>query len=346
MRKKAFGVGVRLNDAESVRRYLKEKKLLRDDLKITKDDECIYFPVVKIPAELRKYKQVIKLFEERKIKPRSYKDIVSLPKKLRVELPTSYDIVGDIILIKLPNDLIKYQQAIGEALLRAHKNIRTVCRIEPVSGELRTRYVVVIAGEHRTVTTHKEYGLSFLVDVQSTYFSPRLASERRRVTSLVQQKETIVDMFAGVGPFSIIIARYAHPKLVYAIDKNTEAVRLAKENVRKNHVLDRVEVIQADAIDIAQVVPEKADRIIMNLPFSALRFFSSALQIAHNNCMIHYYDIAKDEEIQGRIDSLKEIANDCSFELSHFSIRKMKTYAPREFYIGIDITARKRADVA
>lgn len=346
MKKKSCGIGVRFIDAESVRRYLKEKKLLRDDVKIARDGEFIYFPVVEIPAELLKYKQVTKLFEERETKSRTYKDLVVLPKKLYEELPTSYDIVGDILLIKLSNDLIPYQYVIGEALLISHKNIKTVCRIEPVSGELRVRNVVIIAGENRTLTTHIEYGLSFLVDVHTTYFSTRLASERRRVAGLVQPKETIVDMFAGVGPFSIMIARYATPMIVYAIDKNEDAVRLAKQNVKQNHVLDRVEVIHADAKELTKVVFKKADRIIMNLPFSAQRFFSSALKIANSRCIIHYYDILKEEEIQGRINSLNAIAKGCSFELIDFSIRKIKTYAPREFYIGIDITARKRADVA
>ena len=344
--KKSLGIGVRLADAESVRRYLRQKSVLRDDLKVIKGKEWIYFPVSKIPKDLQDCKQVERSFDERTRKPRSYKDLAEVPAMLGESLPTSYDIVGDIILIKIPSKLIAYQQVIGMALLRAHRNIRTVCRVDPVSGELRTRPVVVIAGERRTTTIHKEHGLSFLVDVQRTYFSPRLASERKRIACLVHDQETVVDMFTGVGPFAITIARYASPKIIYAIDKNSEAVRLAKENVLRNHVLDRVEVIQADAKDVDQAIPVKADRIIMNLPFSAMHFFPHALTIAQQRCVIHYYDIVREDQIQGRIGALHESAAASSFELSTSSIRKMKTYAPREFYIGIDITARKRADVA
>ena len=143
------------------------------------------------------------------------------------ELPTSYDVVGAIILIKLPKALFPYRKEIGKALLETHKNIRTVCLIDPVSGELRTRNVTIIAGENQTLTTHTEYGLSFDVDVETTYFSPRLASERKRVADLVKPGEIVVDMFAGVAPFSIMIARYAKPKIVYAIDKNKEAIKLS-----------------------------------------------------------------------------------------------------------------------
>lgn len=346
MKKESLGVGARLNDAETIRKYLKEKDLLRDDVRISKEGGYIYFPVVEIPKELQKYKKVTKFFEVRKKEPQSYKDLVSLPEALRGKLPTSYDVVGDIILIKLSQYLVPFQHAIGEALLRTHKNIRVVCRVKPVSGELRTRDVVCIAGEQRTLTNHTEYGLSFRVDIQTTYFSSRLGSERKRIADLVQPEETIVDMFAGVAPFSIMIARYAKPRIVYAIDKNKEAVVFAKQNVKRNHVLDKVEVIHADARDVEKVVPRKTDRIIMNLPFSAYQFFSSALSIASDTCRIHYYDILKDEEINARIEALKKIAVEHTFVLVDVSVRKIKSYTPREFYIGIDITATKHADVA
>ena len=60
--------------------------------------------------------------------------------------------------------------------------------------------------------------------LKETYFSPRLANERKRITSLVKPGETVVDMFAGVAPFSIMIAKYANPKIIYAIDKNKDAI--------------------------------------------------------------------------------------------------------------------------
>ncbi len=344
--KKTKAVCAPLTEAEPLRRALRERNLLRDDVEIAKEGKHIYFPIKGVPEDLCSYKVVTKSFELKATKPHSYKDLLKLPKKLMEELPTSYDVVGAIILIKLPKTLFCYRKEIGKALLETHKNIRTVCLIDPVSGELRTRNVAIIAGENQTLTNHTEYGLSFDVDVETTYFSPRLASERKRVADLVKPGETVVDMFAGVAPFSIMIARYAKPKIVYAIDKNKEAVLLAQQNAKQNHVLDTVEIIHADANDVEKVVPKKVDRIIMNLPFSAYNFFSLALSIAAQTCIVHYYDIIKEEEIEARIDALKKIAAEHSYILSDLSIRKIKTYAPREFYIGIDITATKHADVA
>jgi tRNA (guanine37-N1)-methyltransferase len=346
-KQKAASVCVPFSEAEPVRRTLRQLNILRDDLLIKKDETSIYFPVKEVTKELSTYVVVTKAFEEKNRKPHTYKDLVSIPEKLRQSLPTSYDVIGDIILIKLPKDLLKYQKKIGKALLDTHPHVHTVCSIDPVAGELRTRDLAFIAGEHQTRTIHTEYGLLFTVDVLKTYFSPRLASERKRIAAQVKPGETIVDMFTGVAPFPVTIARYAKPKIIYAVDKNIEAIQLAHENILKNHVLDHVEVIEGDAKDICELIPVKANRIIMNLPFSAFTFFSQALSIANTtNCTIHYYDIIKEEDIQRRIEELKGIAQTSSFTLSDVTVHKIKTYAPREFYIGIDITATKHADVA
>ena len=85
--------------------------------------------------------------------------------------------------------------------------------------------------------------------------------------------------------------------------------------MKQNHVLDTVEVIHADANDVEKIIPKKADRIIMNLPFSAYRFFPLALSIAANTCIVHYYDIIKEEDIEARIDALKKIATEHSYIL-------------------------------
>lgn len=344
--KKTKAVCIPLSEAEPIRRTLRESNLLCDDVEMLKEGEFIYFPVKEVTKELRSYKIVSKSFQLKATKPHCYKDLLKLPKKLLNELPTSYDTVGAIILLKFPKVLFPYRKEIGKALLETHNNIRTVCLVDPVSGELRTRNVEIIAGEKRTLTTHTEYGLLFDVDVGTTYFSPRLASERKRIADLVKPGEIVVDMFAGVAPFSIMIARFAKPKVVYAIDKNKEAIALARQNVKQNHVLETVEVIHADAKDAEKVIPIKAERIIMNLPFSAHTFFSVALSIAAETCIVHYYDIISEEEIEGRISLLKKIAVKQDYDLIDVSIRKIKSYAPREFYIGLDITATKHADVA
>ncbi len=332
---------VELKLAEKTRKFLIDKKLIREDLRVIKDKQYIYFPLVKITDELSSYTIIKKDFDKIITKPKSYKEILKLPDDIKDKLPTSYDVVGEIILIKISEELSKFQNEIGDALLKANSNIKSVYKIEPVKGEFRTRKILLLSGEENPITVHKEYGLSFNLDVQKTYFSPRLANERKRVAKLVKPGEIIVDMFAGVAPFSIMIAKYADPKIIFAIDKNADAIRYAKQNIVSNNFLDKIEIINADVKDIKKKVNKKADRIIMNLPFSAHLFFIKALDISNKNCTIHYYDILGENEFQGRINVLKKIAEQAKFSIENCEIRKIKSYTPREFYIGIDITANK-----
>ena len=340
----AIGIKAGLRQAEKARKYLTEKNLIRKDLKVSKDNSFIYFPVKKALRISNSYKIIEKEFEINEIKPKSYKEIVSVPENLKKDLPTSYDVIGDIILIKLTDNLTKYKEEIGKSLLKTNKNIKTVCLTQPVEGEFRTRNVEVISGEKRTKTIHKEYGLTLNVDVKKTYFSPRLASERKRVANLVKPREVVVDMFAGVAPFSIMIAKYASPKIIYAIDKNEEAIKLARLNIKRNNVLDKIEAMHANAKEVCKILNQKdtkVDRVIMNLPFSAYLFFTHALKIINNKGVIHFYDILKEDKIQDRINNLRKTAKENKIILAKLDMRKIKTYAPREFYIGLDITIKK-----
>jgi len=343
-KEKSKCIYVPLKDGEKVIRYLKGKKILKSDLKIIRDNNFIYFPLIKKSnINIKNFNILNKIFEKKNKKKIYYKDKLKnlVPKTIFNSLPRSFDVIGDIILLRLNEDLLSFKKEIGKAILTTNKNAKVVCLVESVKGELRTRRLEIIAGEKRTKTIHKEFGLSFEVDVNRTYFSPRLANERKRITKLVRPKDVVVDMFAGVAPFSIMIAKYSNPKIIYALDKNPYAIKYAKINVKNNKVLDKIQVIKLDAKDSINIIKEKTDQIIMNLPFSAYKFFKYALMIANNICFIHYYDILKEDEIGKRVEFLKKIAIDNGFFLETLDIHKIKTYAPREFYIGIDITAKK-----
>jgi len=340
------GIKVRYKNAEKTLQKLKKTNFLNEKYKIRKENNIIFFPIKNCEKEkIFTYKILLREFEKKKIYPKSYKEILSLSEEKANLLPSSYDVIGNIVLIKLPDELLRNKKDIANAILKIHENIETVCLCKPVSGEFRTRDIEIIGGRKSTVTTHKEYGLHFLLDVNKTYFSPRLANERRRISSLVGSGEVIVDMFTGVAPFSIMIAKYADPKIVISIDKNKDAVFYAKENIKINKMLDKVEVFFDDAKNAAKILNTKniqADRVIMNLPFSSHLFFPFVFNLFSERCFIHYYDILKEDEFEKKIAFLKCIAKKKDFVLSDVIINRIKTYAPREFYIGIDITAKKK----
>src|SRR5207247_7047141 len=101
--------------------------------------------------------------------------------------------------------------AIGDATRRWNPKIGVVLEDRGVKGEHGSREIDVIAGEPRTTTVHTEHGLHYRVDLSRAYFSPRLASERKRIADLIEAGETVADPFAGVGPYSLLTAKRGRP---------------------------------------------------------------------------------------------------------------------------------------
>src|SRR5919112_730402 len=160
---------------------------------------------------------------------------------------SSFDIIGDIAIIKIPDSLVLKKKLIGDTLLSNVPNLKSVfLQKTAVDGEYRLRGLELIAGDDKYVTLYKEYGCRFFVNVASSYFSPRLSTERLRISNLVAENETIVNMFAGVGTFSIIIAKKT-PVLVYNIDSNVDAYILSKINSKINKLQNRIISIHGDA---------------------------------------------------------------------------------------------------
>jgi len=211
------------------------------------------------------------------------------------QLQSSLEIVGDIALLKLPQTLVSKAEAIGDTLLNANKNIKVVLRqASPVSGELRVRTLEWVAGEHRTETTHKENGCTLKVDLSQAYFSPRLYYERARVAKLVQPEEIIVNMFAGVGSFSVVIAKKAQPARVYSIDINPTAVKYLEENASRNRVWGRVTSILGDARNVLETTLKDVpgDRVLMPLPTKVYEYLPDAVRcLRADSGWIHCYDM-------------------------------------------------------
>jgi tRNA (guanine37-N1)-methyltransferase len=191
----------------------------------------------------------------------------------------SFDIVGDIAVIRLTDSSRKNVEKIADAVMKVHGNVRAVlAQTGSVGGDFRLRRLAHVAGEKRTVTIHRESGCLFSVDLENCYFSPRLSHERSRIASLVQPGETAVNMFAGVGCFSIIIAKRVKSAEVYSIDVNPEAVRFMTENIRLNRVYGTVIPILGDAkFVIENQLAHYADRVLMPLPEKALEYLPCAV---------------------------------------------------------------------
>jgi tRNA (guanine37-N1)-methyltransferase len=326
--------------------------LTNRELKIQHDTDHLYIPLIRQPergemgklkAQLPNFKLETKVFAPKKPQPKTLHQLLEtqLPPDLLASLPRAIDVIGDIAVIDIPRELKAYGSLIGEALLKTNKNVRTVlAKVGAVTGTYRLRKLEVIAGEHRTATVHKEHGCQYHVDVATAYFSPRLSTEHNRVASLVQKGETVVDLFAGVGPFAVLIAKKHADVKVYAVDINPEAVEFLKRNIRLNRVDNRVIPIQGNA---RQTVEKQllgvADRVIMNLPEKAIAFVEAACKtVKPSGGAVHYYAfIHRPDSLEDAQQRFSEAVKKAGRKVDvYLSAKAVRETAPYEFQIVLD----------
>ena len=212
------------------------------------------------------------------------------PDQLR-RVYSSFDIVGDIAIVK--HNKVQNPESIAKQIMATHKNIKTVLTpTTRIEGDFRVRELMLLAGENKTSTIHKESGCTFKVDVEKCYFSPRLSHEHKRIAELALPGEVIVNMFAGVGCFSILIAKIQSQSRVYSIDVNPTAVEYMEENIKINDVCGQVIPLLGDSMGIIQTrLQGIADRVLMPLPEKALDYLPFALSALKKvGGWIHYYD--------------------------------------------------------
>ena len=309
---------------EKTIRLLTKFGLVDKSLVIQREDDALSIPMVREPVgiELATLKSQISnfsfftaVFSEKQLSIENINQALQdkLPPNLLFQIPQAFDIIGNIVVIDIPSQLKPYQKLIGDAILQTQKNVTTVlAKAGDIHGIFRVRDYTLIAGENKTKTIHREFGCQYHVDIAKAYFSPRLSHEHERVASLVQPNETIVDLFAGVGPFSVLIGKRNPNVKVYAVDLNPDAFELLKANVKVNKLEDRVFPILADAREIAATqFKQVADRVIMNLPETAIHFVDSACNaIKSQGGITHFYSFIRApdtiENLQQRFSELVE----------------------------------------
>lgn len=259
----------------------------------------------------------------------------------------SYDIVGDIAIIRFTDASKKYSQIIAEAIMKVHGNVKAVlAQTSPIRGDFRLRKLEFIAGENKAVTVHKESGCLFSVDVGKCYFSPRLFYERVRIAKQVGDREVVVNMFAGVGCFSIVIAKHSNVKKVYSIDVNHAAIQYMQENVRLNRVYGKVMPMQGDAKGVIEKrLCHVADRVLMPLPEKAFRYLPCALlALKKAGGWVHYYDFEHAKKNENPIEKVKlKVTEELESLSAAFKIpfgRVVRTTGPNWYQVVLDIAIK------
>jgi tRNA (guanine37-N1)-methyltransferase len=233
--------------------------------------------------------------------------------------------------------------------MQQHKHVKSVWRqSSPVSGDFRLRELELVAGEQRTETIHREHGCLFKVDIRECYFSPRLGFERLRIANLVQDREVIVNMFAGVGCYSITVARHSGAAKVHSIDINPVAVKYMRENILLNKVVGRVVPIEGDAeATIEGRLQGSAHRVLMPLPERAADFLDSALSaLRPQEGWIHYYafehaDKKEDPVEKTKTKLLRRLRRSVVCELPFGRI--VRQTGPNWYQVAVDVRVSKNS---
>ena len=325
-------VKVPLRQLNDTRIKLMENDLMNMEYKIKSDTEFGYIP---INEDVNDYEIVDMELEPMKKVPHNFAELLEeelTPDEIE-NLRTSFDTIGDVVILEIPENLQDKKQIIGDAALKFTKRRSIYMKKSAVKGTTRVRDLEFLSGVDDSVTIHKEHSARLKLDVREVYFSPRLATERKRVMQSVETGEKILDMFCGIGPFPIVIARNKNVDIT-AVDINESAIKYLDENIKLNKLKGNIKTYCGDVRQVSAGFNMKFDRIIMNLPGLAYTFLDVAIDLIEDGGIINYYEFSDSYE-QG-IKRLNDAASAVGKEVEIINCRKVKSTSPGEWHVAID----------
>lgn len=260
----------------------------------------------------------------------------TISKKEISQIPKSFDIVGDIsIFNEFPKELIKKEKQVGEYICSKLKNIKVVTRkISPFSGKYRLMKLKIIYGEKRKLTKTKENNCTFLVNVEKTYFSPRLSTDRLRIAKKIKPNDRVLVMFSGVSPYPIVISKNSKAKEIYAVEANKSAHKLAQENLKLNKI-NNVKLFCGDVNKILPKINLKFDKILMPYPKNAIKYLDSAVSKSRKGSIIYFYDFLSKEQIDNKNYDFSK------YPVRIVSINKCGQVGPRNYRVCFELKVNK-----
>ncbi len=338
-----YGLKIRFKYAEAAKKNLIQNNLFDTDYHVEKTKDHIIFPCKKAIVSHKKDlfsffpdAEIVELHFKRR-KPQHYKEWLEIESSM---LPSSYDLIGTIAIVEINTDQEKWEQQIAWALLKTHSNIKTILKKKGIhKGEFRTQKLEYLAGVKTKVTTHKENGVKIMLDVESVYFSPRLATERKRIYKQVKTAENVLVMFSGCGPYVIEIAKNTGAKEVYGIEKNPIAHKFAERNVAINR-LDNVVLYLGDVRQVIPGLGSRFERIIMPLPKGGEDFLDLAISSAKKGATIHFYDFEQESDFEKAVSKAKEACRKARIKCKVLNIIKCGQYAPGKYRLCVDFVVQ------
>lgn len=246
------------------------------------------------------------------------------------DLPDRWEMIGDVLFIKLPEHLLDHKERIGRVYAE-ELGAKTVMLQGDITGKKREPEVEKIHGEE-TETVHLENQILYKLDTSKIMFSSGNIDERVRATKLVEKDEVVVDMFAGIGYFSLPAAVHCRPEKVYSLEINPTAFRYLEENIDLNGVEEMVEPWCGDNRDFSF---SSADRVFMGYLHETWKFLGKAVEFLDREGIIHYHTTCSDSTYPEQVEKELEENLDVDFEM--MNTRKVKSYAPHVFHVVVDV---------
>ncbi len=327
--------------AQEVRRRLAQSDAVDKGVRIVDHGDQVLIPLTDLGLNVAKGMglDIVGSEPSTRIVPRAplsrIRGSADIPDALKRFLPRKWELVGDVLVLRLPAQLEPFRKEIAATYAEVLK-ARTVCQeVGVIEGVYRTPNMRVIHGDG-TETVHRENRVLYKLDVAKVMFSSGNKHEKQRMASLDCRGETVVDMFAGIGYFTLPIAKHARAKRVIACEINPVAFRYLEENVTLNGVRDVVEPVLGDNRDL----PGKgfADRVLMGYVGTTHEFLPKALELAKPGGIIHYHLTCPIDEFPRRpLVDIRSAAEGRRIEVLRAD--EVKSYAPAISHYVIDFRA-------
>lgn len=227
-----------------------------------------------------------------------------------------------------------------------------------VRGELRepSLRTLIAPPDGRYEVVHKEGPCKFCLDPRKVMLSSGNVDIRLSFPDMIRQgvspprlqdveghlpgsREVVLDMFAGIGYFTIPTALLCNPARILSVEKNPVSFGYLKENIELNGVGGVVEPIPGDN---RKVTPKGiADRVIMGYVGGTVEYLPTALDgLVPQGGILHLHDTVKIEEGPGGLFEKARIrAGRSGFDVFLLKSRRVKSYAPRIDHLVLDILA-------
>jgi tRNA (guanine37-N1)-methyltransferase len=250
----------------------------------------------------------------------------------------AFNVLGNIAIVNFKDKIkLNDRKQFAKKILYENKQIKTVLEKTGIfKGRLRKMQTKYLAGEKNKEVLYKENNCAFRFNVDSTYFSPRLSNERKEISSKIKKGDTVLVMFAGVGPFSCVIAKNSQAKKVFSNEINQEANKYGKLNIELNNLKSKIELVPGDIKKVASKIKDKIDVIVMPRPRLKENFLKEAFMLSKKETRIYYYDFCKKNECDLIKEKILDEAKKAKKKIKILKIKQAGEIAPYKIRVRVD----------